>query len=204
MDTQGAYAGTCPQGHEVAADARFCSFCGAAVVVLEPEVSMGLPTGPSRSDVWRMRLPWVLVGSVVALALIVLIVLQPWKNRSSANNNTSAQTASSSLDTVTIYGQFYLFDEGMRDCNPSAGYSDVGSGTPVTLRDESGTVIGSGTLGMGRQPNTGSCVWGYSLTTVPTNVEYYTLTVGRRGDITYSRSEMISKEWKLQTSLGDR
>ena len=89
----------------------------------------------------------------------------------------------------------------MIGCNPQGGYGDIGPGTPVTLKNETGTIIGSTSLGSG-DGGGGSCTWTYVFPGVSTEFTYYTVTVGTRGDITNSKSEMEANGWTFATSLG--
>lgn len=148
----------------------------------------------------KSKLPWIIVGVVVVLAGVGLVALQPWKS-SSSKGSGSAASATPSPSTTTVRGEFVLYDSDMYSCSPSSGYSDIGSSTPVTLKNESGTLIGSTSLGFGTGSGS-TCTWSYSFPGVSTDFTYYTVSVGRRGDITNSHSEMVTNGWKFSTSLG--
>ena len=210
----------CSQGHPVPPGAAFCPQCGGAVLsasTLPPPVSLPAlgPLAPATLPPYsapqyapqyppqyapppakKSKLPWIIVGAVVVLALVGLVALQPWKSSSSKGSGSAAVA-----NTTTVTGEFVLYDSDMYSCSPSTGYNDIGSSTPVTLKNESGTLIGSTSLGMGTGSGS-TCTWRYSFPGVSTDFTYYTVSVGRRGEITTSHSEMVSNGWKFSTSLG--
>jgi hypothetical protein len=106
-----------------------------------------------------------------------------------------------------IEGSFSLFDSRFlsyssgESCSGSGGYGDIGAGRSVTVKDSSGTVIATGSLGPG-SIRLGACVFDFELRDVPRS-EYYTFEVGRRGELTYSHDELRSAGWWVGFSLGD-
>ena len=101
--------------------------------------------------------------------------------------------------------QLALFDvDGSSDCSGgSGGYSDIGPGMPITVRDQDGTLIGSSSLpsdgddlgGMG-------CVW-ETVVTVPDDAQQYAVEGGSRGAVTYSLDTLENEDnWTAELSLG--
>ncbi|MEJ7765634.1 MAG: hypothetical protein WKF86_09075 [Acidimicrobiales bacterium] len=110
-------------------------------------------------------------------------------------------------ETHTIYGDMTLadYEGGLKGCYGAGGYSDIGTGTAVTVKNEAGTLIASGSL---RQGNTSGlnefrvCVFRFEVAGVP-DAKFFQVEVSRRGGLTYSKAEMVSKAWNVHASLGD-
>ncbi len=109
--------------------------------------------------------------------------------------------------TVTVYFQLVDFDTAFLDCEGTGGYSDIGPGTPVTLRNGEGEVLGAEPLGDGQPSGNGVqaafCDWTVEIPNVPANEKFYAVEVGDRGDITASREDLAADRWEFAVSLGD-
>lgn len=76
------------------------------------------------------------------------------------------------------------------DTSASLGLGDINTGTPIQVRDNAGTVIGSGSLG--ELDTSGwpvECVWSDTIT-VPTRQDFYVIEVGSRGEVTFTEDEI--------------
>jgi hypothetical protein len=69
------------------------------------------------------------------------------------------------------------------------------------LRDGSGNVLGSGSLGKETGKDYATCTWTIIFNKVPANREFYTFEVARRGEIRASRDELKSRGWKFEGSI---
>lgn len=99
-------------------------------------------------------------------------------------------------------------------CRGAGGYEDLGEGTQVVVRNESGEVIATGALGAGslplsedNSPTTTSydwspCTFPIEVTDVP-DAEFYTVEVSHRGGLTYSAAELEGLDWQPQLTIGD-
>lgn len=114
-------------------------------------------------------------------------------------------------ETATISGTFTLHHErgwvAGSSCRGSDGYDDIMAGMQVTLRDEEGTVLATDTFGVGSAPDSEDrlspeCVFEFAFTDVP-DVSFYTITTGRRGEVTYSRSDLEAMNWTVALSIGN-
>jgi hypothetical protein len=135
-------------------------------------------------------------GAVVVLALGFLIF------RSGGQTIEGSFTVVDGRDTLSEL-QAMLAIEGGEDldpCTTSGGYSDVRAGTNVTLRDGANEIIGTSSLGPGMGTD-GVCRFEFVLENVPDR-DFYTIEVGRRGTLTYSRDEMRENDWQVGLSLG--
>ena len=87
--------------------------------------------------------------------------------------------------------------DGGSGCMPTDGYDDVDTGTSVTIRDENGKTIGTAQLGDGEktgdlQPFNGNSAFPctFSFTTSVPAAEFYSVEVGSRGEVTFSRADV--------------
>jgi hypothetical protein len=86
------------------------------------------------------------------------------------------------------------------DCRGGGGYSDIAPGTPVTVRDETGKLLASSSLGVGTGTVT-RCTFTFTLKGVP-EVSFYSVEVGRRGQISNSLADMQANGWRFGLTLG--
>jgi hypothetical protein len=114
------------------------------------------------------------------------------------------------LQKTTVRGTFTLIDTSPStyfpaitssgsSCWGSGGYSDVGAGTRVVLKNGKGEELNNATLGIG----TGSryrCVFTFSFE-VTEGEPSYVLSVGRRGEQSYSFTDL--KTSGVSLSMGD-
>ena len=106
-----------------------------------------------------------------------------------------------------IRGGFTLFDissigGGESNCYGTGGYDDISSGLNVTIRDGSGAILATGRLGRGTADGAYSpCSFEFSVDGLP-EVDFYSVEVGRRGELTYSFEELVDSFWYVFFSLG--
>ena len=94
-----------------------------------------------------------------------------------------------------------LFVE-QNQCVGMGGFSDLSDGASVTVKDESGKVIGVSPLLVGTvdSANDSICRMPFSVKVPKTN--FYTISIGRRGEITQSYQQLVGKSWKIEFSIG--
>lgn len=85
-------------------------------------------------------------------------------------------------------------------CVDQPGYADIRAGAPVTLRDEGGTIIGTGTLGPGAAAG-GGCEFAFTIPAVPER-PFYSVEVSHRGQVTSSLADLAATGWRFALSLG--
>ena len=112
----------------------------------------------------------------------------------------------------TITGEMALRDSDRFDydvgdsCSGSGGYSDIAQGAPVTVKNQSGTVIGSGSLGPGTIEGdttaVRACVFPFQVDDV-SDAEFFQVEISRRGVLSYSKADMEANGWTLHFSLGN-
>ena len=132
--------------------------------------------------------------------------------------NTSTEIAASPIpreelplltvtpDTYTITGAIVLRDSTSveRDgdeCYGTGGFSDMRVGTGATVRDGSGTVIGTGRIITASEWSPGTCEFTFEITGLPRS-DFYVLEVSHRGELVYSFEEIEDLGWYVGLSLG--
>lgn len=197
---------------------RYCSECGRALEVTDP-ASAPSPIasdsdgdgGPSiqpaelaRSS--RGRLKWAAAAIAVVAAGVVLgsVILSTGRNASKATASSHTLTGSLAVvDPTTV-------DDGFTQggpCYTGGGYSDIRTSTEVVVYDGADRVIATGALesGIAAAPLFGDsvieCDFNFTVNHVP-DASYYKVEVSHRGGLTYSRSDLSSKGWHVDISLG--
>ena len=138
-----------------------------------------------------LQIPAILVG----LFLILLVI------------STGVRIAAGwgTPQSFSVNGEFTLFantDGPASNCYGTGGFSDIAQGLAVTVRNESGTILGTSRLGAGSRNVSGNrCEFTFVVRGIPKSA-FYSVEVGRRGELTYSHSEMVQKSWRVTASLG--
>jgi len=108
----------------------------------------------------------------------------------------------------TLRGRLVLVDREIADagdrCYGTGGYDDVAANMRVTVRDGRGNILATGATGNGSRPVDPAlaplqCVFEFRVD-VPL-ADFYSITVGRRGEISYSRDELRSRRWQVSLTL---
>jgi hypothetical protein len=104
---------------------------------------------------------------------------------------------------VTVIGTVDLEDlsSTANGCQGIGTYSDVTVGTPVTLTDGSGAVLGTAELGDPLAFGDAGCLFTFRVAHVPTSADGYTVTVGDRESVASSRDAMIASGWTTELHL---
>lgn len=105
----------------------------------------------------------------------------------------------------TITGTFTLTDSDVAystaDCHGTGGYSDIRVGAGVVVKDGAGKTIGTTDLTYNSSiSGAGSCA--YAFTVEVPNADFYAVEVGRRGALTYSKTELEARGWVVGFTLG--
>jgi hypothetical protein len=176
---------TCSNGHSVAATDSFCPQCGLPLASQRAAISANATVSPKKK-----RRALTIVATAVGLVLLVIAGGVAWYV--------------STAGTTTVTGGLTLVDAetASSGCNGQGGYSDIDGGAQVILTDEGGKILGSGSLSSGTPTGSTACVYGFSISDIPTDREQYAIEVSRRGKVVNSRDELIKSGWKFQLSLG--
>ena len=89
-------------------------------------------------------------------------------------------------------------------CEGTGGYSDIQEGLKVKVTDETGKILGIGELGSDN--NRGEfrsvkCVFPFKVEGIP-SARFYSIEVGRRGSLEYSRKDLEKQNWRVHFRLG--
>jgi len=106
------------------------------------------------------------------------------------------------LETATVSGTFVLNDSGSDEysrsigsdgtsCEGTDGYSNVGSGTQVIVRNGKNEILTTTTLGQGKGDRS-TCTFAFTFP-VTEGQERYVVSVGHRGDFSYSFVQLRSE-----------
>jgi hypothetical protein len=103
------------------------------------------------------------------------------------------------LQTVTVSGTFVLIDSAGMDaiasdgasCEGADGYSDVGHGTPVTVKNGKGEILATTSLGQGKG-SSANCIFSFSFP-VTEGHDRYVVSVGRRGEFSYTFEQLQAR-----------
>jgi hypothetical protein len=150
------------------------------------------PTPPSGSTanaqpVWRQRRFQLLGGAAILVLAVVASVIA---------------LISGSGREMTV--NYTLFDSEASCSGGSGGYSDIGPGNPVTVKNGEGKVLAASSLGADGDGVPGVfCTWTVVLDDVPADEDFYSVSIGRRGEISYSQAELESDDWTVELSIGD-
>lgn len=112
--------------------------------------------------------------------------------------------ATTAVESRTIEGVFILHNESVwtgDTCRGDEGYADIQRGLQATLTDEDGTVIGTAAFPVGETVERTQCQFTYEFSDVP-EADFYTVAIGRRGELTYSFTEMEAMDWRIASELG--
>ena len=102
--------------------------------------------------------------------------------------------------TMTLFNSGFITRADGQGCEGTSGYNDIDEGTQVTVTDGDGKTLGVGKLGIGKSEN-GSCIFDFSVPNVP-EAGFYKIEVAHRGELSYSKQELASKDWRVEVALG--
>lgn len=107
----------------------------------------------------------------------------------------------------TITGTFTLTDKDISrtfGCKGTGGYSDIQSGLKVVVKSGSGRILGISHLGPDNYSGKYSgvvCQFPFEVTDLPSS-KFYSVEVGRRGSMEYSKEQLEKQDWNVQFSMG--
>jgi hypothetical protein len=104
---------------------------------------------------------------------------------------------------VTVIGTVDLVDlrTNANGCEGTGSYSDVSVGTPVTLTDGTGAVLGTAELDSPIAFGDAGCLFTFRVAHVPTSADGYTVQVAGIESVASSRDAMVTNGWTTELHL---
>jgi hypothetical protein len=106
--------------------------------------------------------------------------------------------------TITVFDKNLLFGEELTGlptvCLMSEGYRDIKYGASVTVRDGAGEVLGISELKLPTSVKANSCEYPFEVSV--SNSEFYSIKIGNRREVIFSRADLESQGWTLGLTLG--
>lgn len=149
-----------------------------------------------------------------ALGTVLLVAVLFGCGESSRDAQGGGPGPGQAADSVSISGRLRLapsgspaspnfkFDAGV--CYGVNGYDDIREGLQVVVRDAASVIVGTGALRRqtGADADYSACVLVWSISRVPQS-DFYSIEVGRRGEIIYSYAELKRNDFVADATLGN-
>ncbi len=121
--------------------------------------------------------------------------------------STPTPTAKTVTGSLTLYST-KGWPDTLQTCDGFGGYSDIHSGAQLKVTDEAGAIVATGSLGVGTLSDYRSvskvyvdCIFPVTIPNLgPAN--FYTVTIGNRGGITYSAAHLEAMDNTVNLTLG--
>jgi hypothetical protein len=193
----------CSTGHGNPDEAQFCQVCGLALASTPPVLPQPPAPSPTAAPPLTGHPPASMtssspqssgnkvllgagigVGAVLLLAVLVVIFVQLSKP---------------APEDVTVNLTLY---NGADSCSVGLGYIDIPGATIIVETDDG--VLHRGNLSSRGRDQGLSCLFTGTVFEVPANSSRYRISLGsdQRGDFNYTKSEMDSRNWTIDLTLG--
>jgi len=139
----------------------------------------------------RMLIAGGIGGGVLILA-VLLMVFGPGSKQMLRGSITVIDTDFYLSSSVETNGS---------SCYTSGGYSDVNSGTNVTVKNGDGKLLGVTDLSSGVTVGSYMCKFSFELEV--SKSDFYSFDIGNRDEVSYAKEELEDKGWNLELTLGD-
>jgi hypothetical protein len=143
---------------------------------------------------------------VAAMASAVLLTACGSNEPKATPSSSPSPTTFTFSGTVTVEAGSGSEATDGGDCVTDGGYSDISSGAQVTVTDEGGKIVALGNLDPGHTAEVvgtfaSTCVFGFTVRSVPEGVAFYSIEIAHRGALRYTRSDLATP---LALSLGSK
>jgi hypothetical protein len=182
-----------------------------------PVAKYDILTGKRLDRQSRKPLVIVVVMALVAVALLGTLVLGGRGDKQTIVGTTRLTSFDDDIG-----------GSGLEDCHGTGGYDDFDQGTDVKIRNEDGKLIGTGTLRNGTKTEIAeqllinpteddtsademielldefedyTCILLFEAEV--DDAKIYSVEVGNRGELTYSKDELEEHNWYVASTLGD-
>src|SRR6266480_3394260 len=178
---------------------------GAPSALSAPAAAPGIGQAPrveqpaiAPTPVTGSRRGWIVLGAVTLVAIVGLV---GFLGISGSDVFTSHHKISGTLTLLNSDTNSPSVTSTGAVCQGAGPYGDIAAGNGVALKDADGKLLAITSLGVGSGSPT-SCVFGFTLKDVP-EVPFYSIEVGRRGQVGYTLADMKSNGWTLALSMGN-
>jgi serine/threonine protein kinase len=148
----------------------------------------GASSPPVPSDVpgrRRRRGPWIVAAAAVLVVVVALV-----------GYFALAPTSETVPQPFNLAGSLRLTNDAVKTSGLPAGYScagahqfgDVGPNAPITVENESGTLLAKGAISAGYKDGDG-CVLRFRVANVPAGAQFYRVHVGQHPEMSYTEAE---------------
>jgi hypothetical protein len=181
----------CSQGHDNEVGKRFCGECGEALAPIASEQATERATPNARSK--RFLIGGIAAG-IVVIGIVAIV----------AKANSSKHT----LDVHVACSDCLIGQTPIHVGESCTGHGNATSGSTVTVTNESGRVIGLGTLSDGSAgKDTGIDSSGFdhadclfSATIKTGSAHFYNVAVGNDSGVKYSNADLRDASWRVDLS----
>jgi hypothetical protein len=139
----------------------------------------------------------VLIGLAIAITYLLTGRSNTITGSLSVIDDVDADIARILRESRPEYGIGQPCDGG----DVSSGYGDIRPGAGVTVKNEAGEIIATGSVTEGAWTE-GSCDLNFLVEDVP-KAEFYQIEVSHRGEQRYAHDDLAAKEFHLELSIGD-
>lgn len=143
---------------------------------------------------------WLVGGGIAAAALagigILAVASGSFGTPVEYNTMTVEMLVSGDSDLDWLGGDCY---DGL------TGFSDISSGAQVRVSDGTGELLGTGSLSVENDSDYISlCLYEAQVFDIPDDRDFYSVELGNRnrGELSYSKADMIEQDWTVSLSLG--
>ena len=150
----------------------------------------------------------ILIGVGLGLLTMGIVEAAPKPKPKPTPTPTPKVEAPAPAKTITITGVFTLiafplqtYSDGACGGYLDGGYKDIQEGMSVVVKDGNRNIIGMGRLGPGKRTHKVSCEFTYQITDLP-ETKFYVISVGRRGEMTFSLEDLRERGFKISSTLG--
>jgi hypothetical protein len=145
----------------------------------------GRPAVPEPPAHRRRRAPWI---AAAAAALMVVVALVGYFALAPASEPPA--------QPFNLAGSLKLTNDAVKTSGLPAGYGcagarefgDVGPNAPITVENESGTLLAKGAISAGYKEDDG-CVLRFRVADVPAGAQFYRVHVGQHPEMSYTEAE---------------
>lgn len=128
------------------------------------------------------RWPWFVAGTGVLIGVLGVLFGLGVFGQHDGPSSPGAPATFTMTGFIRVHGTPYtdILLDGNGGCSGTGGYSDMNSGTAVTVANGTGQTVATGSLGAGRAQDN-DCVFPITVSGVPADLQQYSVTVSHRG-----------------------